>query len=544
MNESENLEPGAGEAENVKATTVGGQAAAPDTSIIGDLKELETMTFGTRWTPNENAPSGDRPPRRPFNKGPRRGNFSGPRDRNSFQRPRNDSNAERSDTPRTERPPRREGEFRDRKFSKEGGFRGGPRRFQERRIVPPPFEVQFYQEDQSFDLLLEEMRKSGKTYELFTVAKLILQKPERFVVTIRRKPDAEGVIAPLYLSLLDDLPFESEREAMMYIVDHHVAEFFDIQEEEVEPPKGSFTCVHRCGITGQLLSAPNYHRYKTILRDHFNSKIHSMSFERFLTKIETTKDEADIQQWVESMRHKVTYTPKALDESITDLAPIETLEGVRNYLLKYYRDRILRDVTTVRILGTACASLPSVPLLRAINFYLTRQRQFPLDTANNLRNRFRRAGFGIYRKGKNGISYVCAMKRKFRTDEDVFTPTIHALITFLEPLEKIDLAKIQHGYIEANQLAESEVLEGLNWLIHEGYVVAYENGELFLNPKLPAPKPKEEAPVIALEMRETAIEQRTDGTLTVSQETTLLIPEQEVKLDLLGEIPEENPQKE
>lgn len=531
MNDSENVEPEGNGEEMLKTTTIGGQVTAPDTSIIGDLKELETMTFGTRWTPNENAE--DRPSRRPFNRGPRRGNFSGPRER--FSRPRPDTNGE---TPHTERPPR--GEGGPRRFSKEGGFRNGPRRFQERRIVPPPFDVQFYQEDQSFDLLLEEMRKNGKTYELFTVAKLILQKPERFAVTIRRKPDAEGVIAPLYLSLLDDLPFESEREAMMYIVDHHVGEFFDVQEEEVEAPKGSFTCVHRCGITGQLLSAPNYHRYKAILRDHFNSKIHSIPFERFLTKIETTKDEADIQQWIESMRHKVTYTPKPLDESVTDLEPIETLEGVRNYLLKYYRDRILRDVPTVRILGTACESLPSVPLARAIRFYLAKQRQFPLDTANNLRNRFRRAGFGIYRKGKNGISYVCAMKRKFRTDEDVFTPNIHALIAFLEPLEKIDLATIQHGYIEENQLVESEVLEGLNWLIHEGYVVAYENGELFLNPKLPTPKKPEEPSVIALEMKETAIEQRTDGTLTVTSETSLLIPEQEVKL----EIPEDNPPQE
>ncbi|MDR1434967.1 MAG: hypothetical protein LBI77_01005 [Puniceicoccales bacterium] len=489
----------------------GEESVAPDRTILKDLHELVNLTFGTRWSQDESSPrrpSDRRPPRHNF---PREGsgNFDG-RERGDF---RGRSNPEGYRSPSRERhfSPSRFGEYR------------------ERRPFIPPFDVQFYQEDKSFNLLIEEMQKTCKTYELFTVAKLILQKPERFVVTVRRKPNGEGVIGPLYLSLLDNWVFESEHEAMAYIMQHHIDEFFDVTEEAIEPPKGIFTCVHRCGVTKKLLSAPNYHKYRTILRDHFNGEIRSMPFERFLEKIETTKEESDIRDWLQGMSRKVTHRPKAMDDSVTDLAPLDSLEGAKNYLLKYFKDRILREVTTSHISGISSESMPSRSIGRAIQFFLQRQRHFPFDTANNLRNRFRRAGFGIYRKGKGGISYVCAAKRKFRTDEDVFESNIQALISFLEPLEKVTLESIKVDFIEAHHLPEKETFDSLNWLIREGYVVEYENGTLFLNPKLSSTKGEDKAKgveenvVIQLDMMETAIEKLSDGTLTVAAETALAI---------------------
>jgi hypothetical protein len=304
-------------------------------------------------------------------------------------------------------------------------------------------------------------------------------------------------------------------------------------EEAVEAPKGRFTCVHRCGITKKLLSAPNYHRYRAILRAHFESEIHSIPFERFIAKIETTKEESDIQNWIQQMSCRITYTPKVIDEAVTDLTPRDSLDGAKNYLLQYFKDRILREVTTIRIAGTAFESMPSRAIAHAIQFFLQRQRNFPFDTASNLRYGFRRAGFSIYRKGKEGISYVCAAKRKFRTADDVFETGIQALIDFLESYETIPLSTLQRDYIEANHLPEKEVLGGLDWLIREGYVVHYDNGTLLLNPKFfphtaktsewVEVKPLERS-IIPLEKIETAVEKLSDGTLSIAQTTILTVP--------------------
>jgi hypothetical protein len=537
MNASEEILEENGEGEFVpveqpgeKASLIGDKQALPDTTLLEDLKGLTTLSFGTRWSEEESGSHVSDRPRNPQRRRPMQDRSDEPR---RSYRPPQYPERESGGHKKEERP------FRENR---------GPR-FDDRRRERPPlplFEVRFYQEDRSFDLLLDEMRKNCKTYELFTVARLILQKPDRFVAVVRRRPDREGVIAPLYLSLLDDLVFESEQEAMAYIIQRHVEEFFDVLEETVEAPKGRFTCVHRCGVTKKLLSAPNYHRYRSILREHFDGEITAMPFERFLTKIETTKEESDIQNWLQQMSRRVIYTPKAIDETVTDLAPIESLSGVKNYLLRHYRDRIMREVTTIRVMGGVCEGMPSRAIARAIQFFLQRQRQFPFDTASNLRHRFRRAGFGIYRKGKEKILYVCSVKRRFRREGDVFEPTIRALMTFLESLEKITLQAIKRDYIEANGLSEREIWDGLNWLIREGYVIDYENGALFLNPQLAAPQKVSESTqsageipadstVIQLEMMETAIEKLSDGTLTIAPETQLAIPEDHSAVLLVAE---------
>jgi hypothetical protein len=511
---------------------LGGETVAPDTTILGDLKELANLTFGTRWSDSGSSYSHSERPHNFQRRRPIQNRNNSPYHTNRPQSITSNEHPHQEDSFQ-ERPPR-EGSFRERSFRERRESSFNDRRRENRNIVPP-FEVQFYQEDNSFNLLLDEMRKNCKTYELFTIARLILQKPERFVAVIRRRPNIEGVSAPLYLSLLDDLVFESENEAMAYTIEQHVEEFFDVMEEELEAPKGRFTCVHRCGITKKLLSAPNYHKYRSILREHFNTEIYSMPFERFLLKIETTKDENDIQAWVQQMSHRKIYIPKIIDEGITELTPLDSLEKVKNYLLQHVKDRILREIPTVRIIGKLCSSMPSKAIGRALQFFLQRQRNFPFETATNLRHRFRRAGFGIYRKGKGGISYVCAVRRQFRTNHDVFEPNIQALIAFLEPLNKITLPIIKKDYIEAQQLPEKEVWNSLNWLIREGYVVDYENGFLSLNPKLTssenskfltegAEEKPEEHSVIQLDMIETAIEKRSDGTLTIVPETKLAVP--------------------
>ncbi len=72
------------------------------------------------------------------------------------------------------------------------------------------------------------------------------------------------------------------------------------------------------------------------------------------------------------------------------------------------------------------------------------QRRFPLDTANGLRGRLRRESFTIFKKGSKGISYVCAVKRKFRIPGQVFAESIGTLIAFIEA----------HPMVRASELPE------------------------------------------------------------------------------------------
>jgi hypothetical protein len=350
----------------------------------------------------------------------------------------------------------------------------------------PIVDVSFYPEDKAFDLLISTLRASGKTYELFHIAHLILEKTERLVAVIRHKPDADGEIKPLYLSLLDGIPFETEDETLGYILRHHLDEFFSVEDVDLEAPKGKFSCVHRCGFTKKLLSAPNYHRYKDILREHFQNEIQHASYENFLSRIETTQEESDIQSWVEQMSHGKIYIPKELPEAVTEPIRLESLSHVKQYCLQYFKERMIRSASSLRIAGSTLSQLPMGQLRRSIEWVLQKQRHFPLETANNLRGRLRHAHFSTYKKRNEDkvVTFVCPVQRKFRTHRDIFELEVQMVLEWLEA----------HPMSTRQELSAVEnipnAMQSLSCLVHSGWVTEFEDGKLFLPKIVPEPDPQ------------------------------------------------------
>jgi hypothetical protein len=185
-----------------------------------------------------------------------------------------------------------------------GGDRG-PRR-EGGRNSPPPFEptleVLFYPDDAAFRALTKAIRASCRTYELFEVADLILQKPERFVVVLRPYPRRDGVVDRIYVAQPDHLPFETEEDAVAHVFQNHLGKFCDTEEVEVEAPKGNFVGVSRCGFTGELRGPPNYHLYPQLLREHHALKLSRMPYEEFASRVELVKEPEQIQAWLDKMK--------------------------------------------------------------------------------------------------------------------------------------------------------------------------------------------------------------------------------------------------
>jgi hypothetical protein len=443
-----------------------------------DLSQLQDFRFGTQWTEVKPVPGPRREGERehvPRREGPGRGEGrphgadSGEprRDRRGFRRPADTGTggamAENADSREgahqggANRPagePRQGEGFRGgRPPGREGGGErrwSGSRPPQDYRPYQSPyFNVAFYPEDAGFSALVKAMRTSCRTFELFEIARLILGKYERFVVVLTRRPPetAAAVEAPattpstppvparpagpVHVALPDGMPFETEEAAVAHVVGRHLDKFFDLATVEVEPPKGNFPFVNRCTLSGELLGPPNYHRYQQIVQQHHAARFSRMPFETFRERIETVRDPEVVNQWLEKMKHAARYTWKLGAEGDAPVA-FDNLEDARAHLLATAKDRMVKVVESARFHAKLVESLPPGEIRRAIEGHLERQRRFPLDTANALRGRLRREGFTIFKKGAKGISYVCAVKRKFRVPGQVFAESIGALITFIE----------------------------------------------------------------------------------------------------------------
>jgi len=517
-----------------------------------DLSQLQDFHFGTQWTEVKSSPE----PRRDRERDrgsrydgpgrgegrPRDGGEGGEmrRDRRSFRRqsprPGGGMPPEQSERRGGEEPPRSaEGPRGGRPAEREGGERrwsGSRPPMEPRPYLSPYFNVVFYPEDAGFSALVKAMRGSCRTFELFEIARLILGKPDRFVVVVtRRAPEAPAPAAgapaetqeprpqaPLCLTLPDGLPFDSEEAAFAYMAEKHLDRYFDQAIVEVEPPKGNFPFVNRCTLSGELLGPPNYHRYQQIVQQHHAAHFSRMPFDRYRERIETVRDPEVVNQWLEKMKKTTRYTWKLGAEGEAPVV-FDSIEEARAYLASKAKDKVVKTVESARFHGKLIEMLPPGEIRRAIDGHVERQRRFPLDTANALRGRLRREGFTIFKKGSKGISYVCAVKRKFRVPGQTFADSIGALIAFIEAHPMIQLKDLplqllgfapppppppvsleaattapapaeapavpSEGTLSPEQQEKLKRLTmDLRWLVREGYVTEFADGRLFTPPPM------------------------------------------------------------
>ncbi|WP_442887626.1 hypothetical protein [Congregicoccus parvus] len=361
------------------------------------------------------------------------------------------------------------------------------------------------------------MRASSRTYELFEIARLILGKLERCVVVYKRREVPGEPSTPLFVSVPDGLPFPSEEEAIAHALEHAMGQLFTTETVEVEPPKGAFQFVNRCPITKDLLGPPNYHRYSQILQNHYNTRGIHMPFERYKASIEVVRDEEAVKAWVESMKTATRYTFK--EECPGEVTVFDSPDEARSFLLRVFRDRIVRTMDTVRVAAKVVEAAGQTEAARAMHGMLDAQRRFPLDTANALRGRLRRENFHIFKRGAKGVTYVCAVRRRFRQVGQVFSDSINQLIEFLEKHPLIGVGELAPQMLgitppaapethaahpagsdaaSAEAAAPEPVAElspeqktalnrlalDLRWLVAEGYVAEYSDGRLFAHPMM------------------------------------------------------------
>lgn len=405
---------------------------------------------------------------------------------------------------------------RTKKFSKEAK----PRPFR------PVLDVQFYPEDNPFQALIKAMSQSLKTYELFNIAKLLIENPKLFVAVIQPFSKEGEASKLMYRSLPEHVPFFSEDDAIAYSLTHHLDHFFEVEEKEGEAPSGTFSFVHKCKKTGELIGPTNFHLYNQLLQEHHANHFPDKPLDYVQSLLETVKEEEAIAQWIEKMKIKRTYKLKLSKESVPTPEPFESLEYAKRFLLANFKDEVVRSGKSVRISARTFEALPEGDIKKSILAELEYQKKFPLRVANNLRGRLRRENFHLYKKGAEGVSYLCWVKRKFRTESDEFAPEIEKLLLFIESSEKLFVKELPEKYLGFDQetIARleklsrpakpedtepapekspedqallktfAEMMRNLRWLLSEGYITEYENGELFARSPLPPQKTESAEP--------------------------------------------------
>ncbi len=430
---------------------------------------------GERRSNRGDRPFGDRP------SGPPRGRQQGP--------PRD----------RQQGPPRRD----DRRPGPNRGP-GGPRRDQGDRppqqqrsvshapaapAMPLDAEVSFIPNEKVLEGMMETMKNSARAYALFDLAKLVLNKPERHTVRIARKN------APLWRTLLADGVFLSQEDAIRFSLRRCTEKIYSQTEKVIDPPKGNFQFVNRCGLTGEILGPPNFHEYQARIVKHHQHHFPHMPFDRFKASIETSRDPEIVKAWVDS-RSKVMEWTCLLDAEpkvFTNRADLE------KHVRENHPGALVASAPQVEVSGPASRLIEDPRLLETVRHAWESERKFPIKTVNEIRPHVLKGGFHFF-KHKKGITYVSRTKPNRFESIAHLTEHVQKIIVFLRAHE----GATRHQLAEhLGPVDETLLATDLHWLIQDGYVVEFFDGKLWALDDKPA---KPAAPAATAQPAATVVE--------------------------------------
>ena len=468
------------------------------------------------------------------------------------------------DKPGERRGPRREG---DGGFGGGGERRGGPprggarfgdrnrgldrrddRREPERREPPAPLPeiaVTFLPDEKGVESIARQIKMTGRAYPLFDIARLILQKQERYTVRLDVKKKPDGAVAqPLFVCALDDTVWLSGDEAVAHVLKNHFATFYQIERTPTEPPKGKYTFVAQCGMSGVILGPPNYHDYQNQLRKLHAERFARMPFDMFKTRVKIVKDEAVVKKWVEDQSFKTEYTCLNVPEPLK----LPTMEEVEKHFHATHKEAIIKQVEKTIVDGVKSRNLRCGGLYQVVREEWENQRRFPLQLSTDLSRQFAGHGLQFFKVNKTVVHVSVARPLYLDLDTTPVSDGIKRIVNFINTTPKCTRKKLIETLAPSPKPASSVsktpapaapaaeaqgaatptptepaalpvaeptseqtlVLVDLHWLIHSGAVLEFADGRMetakkpLPRPSKPEKKPAEEKPLAEGEAAATA----------------------------------------
>jgi hypothetical protein len=387
----------------------------------------------------------------------------------------------------------------------------------------PEISVQLMPDDKGVDSLSRQIKISGRSFPLFDIAQMILKKPERQQVRfeVRKKPDGQP-LQPLLLCAIDDTLWLSEAEAVGHVLDKHFGMFYQAEKTPTDPPKGTYTFVAQCGMSGVILGPPNYHDYQNQLRKLHAERFSRMPFEAFKARVKIVKDEAVVKKWVEDQSFKTEYICLNVPEALR----LASREEVEKHFREVHLPNIIKAVEKHTLSGQASRNLRSPGLQRLIRFAWEDQQRFPLQIATVLSQQFAGHGLQFFKVNKT-ITHVSVARPHFLDMEATpVSEQVRRIVQFIDATPRCTRRRLIETLAptpaapppvpikvepqvegaapapntppaEPEPTPEQASINGdLHWLIHQGHVIEFANGtlETAKKPVIRPPKPPKAAP--------------------------------------------------
>lgn len=349
------------------------------------------------------------------------------------------------------------------------------------------------------DSLTRQIRQTGRAYPLFDIGHLILKRPDRYQLDFRASGNLpDGSPRQLFVCVLDDTIWLSQDEAVRHVLTKHFDAFYQTEKIAVDPPKGTYTFVAQCGMSGVILGPPNLHDYQTKLQRLHSERFARVPFDVFKSRVRIVRDEAVVKQWIEQQSFKFEYICLNVPEPLK----LASREAVEEHFRQVHLANLVRGVPnfTVRTPAVREALPPALRRLARREFEF--QQRFPLRLVTRLSEDFAHRGLHFFKVNKTVLHVSVARPRYLDLETSPVTDGIKRILATIQATPGCTRRKLlealgieippapEAGAAETPPTPELQaIVTDLHWLIHEGHVIEFANG-LLEAAKKPAPRPQ------------------------------------------------------
>jgi hypothetical protein len=407
-------------------------------------------------------------------------------------------------------------------------------------------------EKKSTEALATTVRAAGRAFSVFDAARLVLQSGDRFHVKFTVPADSAVKLCTIPA---DGSVWLGREEAVSHFLHSDgIKEFYRVEETELEEPKGVFTSIAVCGMTGELLGPASHHSYQTALHRIHRERFSDMRFEDYKRRVRTENSPEIIEKWKESQKRGQVWihlTPafEAGEESLK----LKSRSEMEAHFRKTHAETLVHETNEAWVAGNIPKQHLSPSLYHALRRGVDDARKHLLPVAQLLCSGFEGQGLKLFKR-RGGKLWVSRTRPKALDSSVVLSDRIAKMLEIVKAKPGIavkDLVEMVSPTpaapkTEAKSEAETiktppsdtaveastetaatetapttapegaqdgqaaapptpvapaaqhewtsdqlHVLQDLHWLNSEGYVIEYSDGIVFIGvTEPPPPKPK------------------------------------------------------
>ena len=320
---------------------------------------------------------------------------------------------------------------------------------------------------------------------------MFLNKPERHRVRVTSNAPAYPLFQVGEDGAVTTNRAAAEREAFR----ESKAQYYTEETQQLEAPKGNYTNVGRCRLSGVLLGPTSHHGYQPALRRLFEARFsRRMDFNEFLRQIEVVSDPAIIEEW------KKQVSSVTIFRTTQEAEPVEfkTLQEVEAHFRANYLEKSIRSGRSLEMSGVASRNVGDRQIRDAIRSAWEKERSFPAQTVNRLRPHFQDAGLHIWKHRKRILFVSTVRPVRFGSETRSVSDHIANILNVIEATPKCTRSVFSDHLLKPHeeepefQKLKTAVVSDLHWLIGSGHVIEFHDGTFEL-PLAPKEAAKEEA---------------------------------------------------